>query len=152
MLFISAFYYATTTTAEYGCSSHQLRATVHTWPCCSCYEKQAVHVGWQCWVKREDNTRCGGVRHLQGAMGGETTPWHPTTWTVVHCIQWWDRVFGGYDGMSHHIFRHDLKTFQWKEVQVSDPSSGPQKKQCCGMCPREPAGDLCWVDRQGEDR
>ena len=44
-------------------------------------------------------------------------------------------VFGGLDGMSRHnsLFKLDLHTFQWEQVRVSNPSSGPQKKWGCGM-------------------
>ena len=44
-------------------------------------------------------------------------------------------VFGGYDGVSRHnnLFKLDLHTFQWEQVRVSNPSSGPQKKTGCGM-------------------
>ena len=27
------------------------------------------------------------VFDIHGAMGAETNPWHPTTWTVWHCIR-----------------------------------------------------------------
>ena len=39
-------------------------------------------------------------------------------------------VFGGWDGVSHHnsLFKLDLHTFQWEQVRVSNPSSGPQRK------------------------
>ena len=45
--------------------------------------------GWVSWVKRKGTgavTTCGGVWHHDGAMGTETNPRHPTTWTVGHCI------------------------------------------------------------------
>ena len=44
-------------------------------------------------------------------------------------------VFGGYDGVSHHnsLFKLDLRTFQWEQVRVSNPSSGPQRKSGCRM-------------------
>ena len=44
-------------------------------------------------------------------------------------------VFGGHVGVSHHnsLFKLDLHTFQWERVQVSNPSSGPQKKAGCRM-------------------
>ena len=44
-------------------------------------------------------------------------------------------VFGGYDGMSRHnsLFKLDLHTFQWEQVRVSNPSSGPQRKNGSGV-------------------
>ena len=44
-------------------------------------------------------------------------------------------VFGGYDGVSRHnsLFKLDLLTFQWEQVRVLNPSSGPQKKWGCEM-------------------
>ena len=44
-------------------------------------------------------------------------------------------VFGGYGGVSHHnsLFKLDLHTFQWEWVRVSNPSSGPQKKNASGI-------------------
>ena len=54
-------------------------------------------------------------------------------------------VFGGcggesrdcfsYDSMARHnsLFKLNLCTFQWEKVQVSNPSSGPQRKGECGM-------------------
>ena len=44
-------------------------------------------------------------------------------------------VFGGNDGVSHHntLFKLDLRTFQWEQVPVSNPSSGPLEKSGCGM-------------------
>ena len=44
-------------------------------------------------------------------------------------------VFGGYDGVSRHnnLFKLDLHTFQWEQVRVLNPSSGPQRKWGCGM-------------------
>ena len=44
-------------------------------------------------------------------------------------------VFGGDDGVSCHnsLFKLDLHTFQWEQVRVSNPSSGPQRKDGCGM-------------------
>ena len=55
-----------------------------------------------------------------------------TAYTVVGSSLF---VFGGYDGVSRHntIFKLDLHNFQWEQVQVSNPSSGPQKKYGCGM-------------------
>ena len=52
-----------------------------------------------------------------------------TAYTLVGSCQF---VFGGYDGVSHHntVFKH---TFQWEWVQVSNLSSGPQKKHGCRM-------------------
>ena len=43
-------------------------------------------------------------------------------------------VFGG-SGVSlqNSLFKLDLHTFRWERVQVSNPSSGPQKKWGCGM-------------------
>ena len=44
-------------------------------------------------------------------------------------------VFGGWDGESRHntLFKLNLRSFQWEQVRVSNPSSGPQKKTGCGM-------------------
>ena len=45
-------------------------------------------------------------------------------------------VFGGLDGdESRHnsLFKLDLHTYQWEQVRVSNPSSGPQRKNGCGM-------------------
>ena len=55
-----------------------------------------------------------------------------TAYTVVGSCLF---VFGGYDGGSCHnsLFKLDLQSFQWEQVQVSNPSSGPQKKRGCGM-------------------
>ena len=55
-----------------------------------------------------------------------------TAYTVVGSSLF---VFGGYDGESHYntLFKLDLRSFQWEQVQVSNPSSGPQKKQGCRM-------------------
>ena len=55
-----------------------------------------------------------------------------TAYTVVGSCLF---VFGGYDGESVHntLFKLDLCTFQWEEVQVSNPCSGPQRKNGCGM-------------------
>ena len=57
-----------------------------------------------------------------------------TAYTVVGSCLF---VFGGYGGVSRHntLFKLelDLHSFQWEQVQVSTPSSGPQKKQNCGM-------------------
>ena len=55
-----------------------------------------------------------------------------TAYTVVGSCLF---VFGGSDGMSRHntLFKLDLRTFQWEQVQVSNPSSGPQRKDGCGM-------------------
>ena len=56
-----------------------------------------------------------------------------TAYTVVgSCLY----VFGGSDdGVSCHniLFKLDLHNFQWEQVQVSNPSSGPQKKAGCRM-------------------
>ena len=55
-----------------------------------------------------------------------------TAYTVVGSCLF---VFGGYDGESCHnsLFKLDLKTFQWEEVRVSNPSSGPQRKTGSGI-------------------
>ena len=55
-----------------------------------------------------------------------------TAYTVVGSSLF---VFGGYDGESCHntLFKLDLHSFQWEQVQVSNPSSGPQKKNGCRM-------------------
>ena len=44
-------------------------------------------------------------------------------------------VFGGFDGVYNHnsLLKLGLLTFQWEWVQVSNPSSGPQKKHGCRM-------------------
>ena len=44
-------------------------------------------------------------------------------------------VFGGDDGVSYYniLFKLDLLTYQWEQVRVLNPSSGPQKKNGCGM-------------------
>ena len=55
-----------------------------------------------------------------------------TAYTVVGSSLF---VFGGEDGVSWHnsLFKLDLRSFQWEQVQVSNPSSGPQKKSGCRM-------------------
>ena len=55
-----------------------------------------------------------------------------TTYTVVGSSLF---VFGGYDGVSLHntLLKLDFRSFQWEQVQVSNPSSGPQKKYGCRM-------------------
>ena len=55
-----------------------------------------------------------------------------TTYTVMGSCLF---VFGGYGGVSRHnsLFKLDLRTFQWEQVRVSNPSSGPHKKAGCGM-------------------
>ena len=55
-----------------------------------------------------------------------------TAYTVVGSSLF---VFGGYDGVSRHntLFKLDLRRFQWEQVQVSNPSSGPQRKNGCRM-------------------
>ena len=55
-----------------------------------------------------------------------------TAYTVVGSYLF---VFGRWDGVSRHntLFKLDLHTFQWEQVQVSNPSSGPQRKNGCGM-------------------
>ena len=44
-------------------------------------------------------------------------------------------VFGGYDGVSYYniLYKLNLCTFQWEQVRVSNPCSGPQRKSGCGM-------------------
>ena len=44
-------------------------------------------------------------------------------------------VFIGCGGGSRHnsLFKLDLRTFQWEQVRVSNPSRGPQKKAGCGI-------------------
>ena len=55
-----------------------------------------------------------------------------TAYTVVGSCLF---VFGGYDGNSYNdsLLKLDLHTFQWEHVQVSNPSSGPQRKRGCRM-------------------
>ena len=55
-----------------------------------------------------------------------------TAYTVVGSCLF---VFGGHDGRSRHntLFKLDLHSFQWEQVQVSNPSSSPQRKRGCGM-------------------
>ena len=55
-----------------------------------------------------------------------------TAYTVVGSYLF---VFGGYDGVCQHntLFKLDLHNFQWKQVQDSNPSSGPWEKQGCRM-------------------
>ena len=55
-----------------------------------------------------------------------------TAYTVVGSSLF---VFGGYDSVSHHntLFKLDLRSFQWEQVQVSNPSSGPPRKAGCRM-------------------
>ena len=50
-----------------------------------------------------------------------------TAYTVVRSCLF---VFGGNgDGSRHNtLFKLDLRSFQWEQVQVSNPSSGAQKK------------------------
>ena len=57
--------------------------------------------------------------------------WYTAYAVVGSCLF----VFGGDDGVSRHnsLFKLDLHTFQWEQVRVSNPSSGPQKKSGCGM-------------------
>lgn len=58
--------------------------------------------------------------------------WHPVYTVMGSCLF----VLGEKDLGSHHwnsFFKLDLKTFQWEEVQVSNPSSGPQEEIPCGM-------------------
>ena len=55
-----------------------------------------------------------------------------TAYTVVGTCLF---VFGGFDGVSRHnsLFKLDLQTYQWEQVQASNLSSGPQKKGGCRM-------------------
>ena len=55
-----------------------------------------------------------------------------TAYTVVGSSLF---VFGGSDSVSRHntLFKLDLHNFQWEQVQVSNPSSGPQRKSGCRM-------------------
>ena len=55
-----------------------------------------------------------------------------TAYTVVGSCLF---VFRGSEGVSRHntLFKLDLHTFQWEEVQVSNPYYGPQRKHGCGM-------------------
>ena len=55
-----------------------------------------------------------------------------TAYTVVGSSLF---VFGGSDGVSLHntLLKLDFRSFQWEQVQVSTPPSGPQKKSGCGM-------------------
>ena len=56
-----------------------------------------------------------------------------TAYTVVGSCLF---VFGGYDGDgSRHntLFKLDLHTFHWEQVQVSNPSTGPERKAGCRM-------------------
>ena len=55
-----------------------------------------------------------------------------TAYTVVGSSLF---VFGGYDGVSRHntLLKLDLRRFQWEQVQVSNTSSGPQRKAGCRM-------------------
>ena len=55
-----------------------------------------------------------------------------TAYTVVGSCLF---VFGGYDGVFFHntLYKLNLRTFQWEQVKVSYLSSGPQKKNGCGM-------------------
>ena len=55
-----------------------------------------------------------------------------TAYTVVGSSLF---VFGGHDGVSRHntIFKLDLHSFQWEQVQVSNPSNRPQRKNGCRM-------------------
>ena len=55
-----------------------------------------------------------------------------TGYTVVEMCLY---SFGGWDGVFRYNSLHklDLYTWQWEEVQVSNPSSGPQKKNGCRM-------------------
>ena len=55
-----------------------------------------------------------------------------TAYTVVGSCLF---VFGGYDGESRHntLFKLDLRSFQWEQVPVSTPYSGPQRKRGCRM-------------------
>ena len=55
-----------------------------------------------------------------------------TAYTVVGSCLF---VFGGEVGVSRHntLFKLDLHSFQWEQVQVSNTSRGPQRKSRCGM-------------------
>ena len=55
-----------------------------------------------------------------------------TAYTVVGSCLF---VFGGYDSVSRHnsLFKLHLRSFQWEQVQVSNPYSGPQRKDSCRM-------------------
>ena len=60
----------------------------------------------------------------------------PGLWTTAYavvgsCLF----VFGGYDGVSWHntLYNLNLRSFQWEQVRVSNPSRGPQRKSGCGM-------------------
>ena len=57
--------------------------------------------------------------------------WYTAYAVVGSCLF----VFGGWDGVSRHnsLFKLDLRSFQWEQVRVSNPSSGPQRKNVCGM-------------------
>ena len=71
-------------------------------------------------------------------MGPETDPGHPTTWNNQHCIHGGGDMsvcLWGFDGVSRHnsLFKLDLQTYQWEQVQAANPSSGPQKKGGCRM-------------------
>ena len=63
---------------------------------------------------------------------GAPPPLCDTAYTVVGSCLF---VFGGYDGNSYNdsLLKLDLYTFQWERVQVSNPSSGPQRKRGCRM-------------------
>ena len=66
------------------------------------------------------------------AYGTSPPGLYDTAYTVVGSCLF---VFGGYDGVSRHntTFKLDLLSFKWEQVEVSNPSSGPQKKSGCGM-------------------
>ena len=55
-----------------------------------------------------------------------------TAYTVVGSCLF---VFGGSDGVSSRntLMKLDLRSFQWEQVRVSNPSSGPQSKNASGM-------------------
>ena len=55
-----------------------------------------------------------------------------TVYTVVGSSLF---VFGGSGGGSNHntLFKLDLRSFQWEQVQVSNPSNGPQTNVGYGM-------------------
>ena len=58
--------------------------------------------------------------------------WYTAYAVVGSCLF----VFGGLDhGGSRHnsLYKLNLRSFQWEQVQISNPSSGPQRKSGCGM-------------------
>ena len=74
------------------------------------------------------------TEHWEQKLNHGTPP--PGLWTTAYavvgsCLF----VFGGWGGVSRHnsLFKLDLRSFQWEQVRVSNPSRGPQKKTGCGM-------------------